>query len=412
MAALDGSLVRLRTRRGLAPERVVRALGDPRLAALLLVATGVANVVAAVAPRGGEALETPAYTVLLGAVALCAIAGVAVRMPSSWAEWRRPAPVRGGRDTLSADIRDAPEPSAVAGLLASLGYRVRAEQRGGRWAVHGVRRGWSAFARHASHIALFGIVLGVAIAAAFGSETTFSLLRGDQALLDVPRPGFSSAVRLDAFDAEFGSDDRPRRLDVAVTFLQAGEFARSSVIRVNEPSSFDGYQVHAWTYGPAATIRVTTLGGAALLDAAVPLAGAAGRLPAGSVELPAVGAVLGVVLSDDGRTLGVSLADGQGSRSTASLLPGETARVGQVVVELNGYDAWVTLLSRRDPGTAMTLGGASLLCVALAVGLWAPRRRVTVTSSATGMRVLLRGERFDRPERELVRIRRILGPRP
>ena len=185
--------------------------------------------------------------------------------------------------------------------LARSGYRARLESgHGGRWAVHGVRRGWSRFAGLISHLALVAIVLGVAIGAAFGSETVFTLLPGDQALLDTPEPGFSAAVRLDAFDAEFGPDARPRRIDTHVTFLREGAPVREAVLRVNEPGDFDGYLVHPWTYGPAARIRITTLDGSALLDAPVPLEGVRDGLPVGSTELPSVGMVVGLALTDPG----------------------------------------------------------------------------------------------------------------
>jgi hypothetical protein len=413
MAALEGSVARPRAHRSIAADRSVRLLGEPRLAVLLLLATGVANVVAAIVPGGRDLLDDAWYATLLGMVALSAIAGAAVRSPSTWREWRRPGPVRPGPDARDAAIEGVRDADAVAQGLRASGYRVRVERHRSRWAVHGVRRGWSAFARHGSHLAITAIVFGVAIGAAFGSETTFSLLRADQALLDAPRPGFSSAIRLDGLDASFDATGRPLRLDVAVSFLRGGDTMKSSVIRVNEPGSFDGYQVHAWTYGPAAALRVTTLGGATLVDAAVPLDGGAGDGPAeGSIDLPTADAVLGLVLADDGGTLGVSLVDARGSRSTAALLPNQRVRVGSVFVELVGYDAWVTLMSRRDPGGGLIVAGAALLCLSLAAGLWMPRRRVSVRPSPTGLRIVLRGERFDRPAAELARLRRRLATEP
>jgi cytochrome c biogenesis protein len=271
----------------------------------------------------------------------------------------------------------------------------------GTWAIHAVRRGWSRFAGQASHLALVLVVLGAAIGAAFGSETTFSLLPGDQALLDAPRGGFSSAVRLESLDAEFGADGRPRRLDTAVTFLRDGEAVEDGILRVNEPGAFDGYLVHPWTYGPAARLRVTTLGGSALLDAPIPLDGAAGEAPSGSADLPTAGVTLGLALADvAANELGVS----GGLVDTARLRPGEEARLGDVVVRFDGFDAWVTFLSRRDPGLGVLFAGAALLCASLAVSFWLPRRRLTVRPEAGGVRIVLRGERFDRPRTELERL--------
>jgi hypothetical protein len=394
-----------------AAEQLLRIAGDGRVAVALLVAVGLANAVAAFLPGGARILEGLPYAILLGAVALSGVAAVALRAPAAWREWQRPGPVQAGAGALEAALPTA-EPEVLLASLARSGYRARLESgHGGRWAVHAVRRGWSRFAGLISHLALVAIVLGVAIGAAFGSETVFTLLPGDQALLDIPEPGFSAAVRLDAFDAEFGSDARPRRIDTHVTFLREGAPVREAVLRVNEPGDFDGYLVHPWTYGPAARIRVTTLDGSALLDAPVPLEGVRDGLPVGSTELPSVGMVVGLALTDPATSeLGVSVLDGSGLVDGARLHPGETARLGDLEVSFERFDAWVTLLSRSDPGMALLFGGAALLATTLAIAFWLPRRRVSIRPlPAGGARIVLRGERFDRPTDEIARLTERLG---
>jgi hypothetical protein len=305
-------------------ERVLRLLGGARVGLALLLLTGLANLVAAIVPGGAAGLDGWPYALLLGALALSAVAAVAVRAPANWREWRRPGPVTGG-SALVAPVADRP-PEQVEQILHGAGYRTRVVRGGrrGTWAVHAVRRGWSRFAAQASHLGLVVVVLGAAVGAAFGSETTFSLLPGDQALLDTPVPGFSSAVRLDAFDAEFGADGRPRRLDTEVTFLRDGRPVESRLLRVNEPGAFDGYLVHPWTYGPAARIRITTLGGSALLDAPVPLDGVRDGIPVGSVELPSAGVSVGLALADAAaNVLGVSVVGRGGLSDAARLGPGD-----------------------------------------------------------------------------------------
>ena len=393
-----------------AAERVLRILGDGRVGFVLLVAAGAANAVAAFLPGGPALLDGPAYAAVLGALALSGVAAVAVRAPAAWREWRRPGSVQPGAGAETAVIR-AEEPAMVASALTALGYRARVEGTGARWAVHGVRRGWSRFAGILSHLALVAIVLGAATGAAFGSETTFSLLTDDQALLDAPRAGFSAAVRLDAFDAEFGADGRPRRLDTDVTFLRDGQAVRQATLRVNEPGAFDGYLVHPWTYGPAVRLRVTTLGGSALLDAPVPLDEERDGVAVGSAELAGLGLTLGLAIVDaDANELGVSVIDGGGVVDAARLLPGEEARIGDVQVAFGGFDAWVTFLSRRDPGLPILLAGGIGLCATLAVAFWLPRRRVSIRPRAAGgLSLTLRGERFDRPADELARIVARLG---
>ena len=389
-------------------ERVLRAFGDARTGLGLLLLTGTVNVAAALLPAGPDLLDGWPYAVLLGALALSGVAAVAVRAPAAWREWRRPGPVRPGSGAL---VRSLPalQPDEVTMRLRSAGYRTRLETTRGRWAVHAVRRGWARFAAQASHLAVVLVVLGAAIGAAFGSETSFSLLPGDQALLDAPRSGFSSAVRLESFDAELASDRRPLRLDTAVTFLRGGRPVDEALVRVNEPGSFDGYLVHAWTYGPAARLRVTTLDGSALLHAAVPLDGERDGRPVGAARLPTAGVTLGLVLADAAANeLGVSLVAADGLVDSTRLQPGDEARVGDLLVRLDRFDAWVTFVSRSDPGLGVLFAGAGLLCASLAVAFWLPRRRLTVRPSGSALDLVLRGERFDNPADEAARVARVL----
>jgi cytochrome c biogenesis protein len=391
-------------------ERALRGLGDGRVGLGMLLATGAANAIAAVLPAGSALLDSPIYLLLLGGLALSAVAAAAVRAPATWREWRRPVPVRPGGGSMQATIADQLDDGEVERRLRAAGYRTRRDASRGRRSVHGVRRGWARFAGQTSHLALVVIVIGAAIGAAFGSETTFSLLPGDQALLDAPRAGLSSAARFETLDAAFGPDGRPRRLDTVVTFLRDGEAVRAQTLRVNEPGAFDGYLVHPWTYGPAARLRVTTLGGSALLDAAIPLDAEGGGVPVGSAELPTAGVTLGLALADASTNeLGVSVVGSGGLVDTARLRPGDEVRIGDLLVRFDAFDAWVTFMSRRDPGLGILFAGAALLCASLAVTFWLPRRRVTVRPNAGGLQLVLRGERFDRPDGELRRLSAHLG---
>jgi hypothetical protein len=299
----------------------------------------------------------------------------------------------------------------LAAGLRMAGYRTRVEGGArGRWAVFGVRRGWSRLAAQAAHLAMVLIVVGAAAGASFGSETTFSLLPGDQALLDAPRDGFSDAVRLEDFDAAFGADDRPVRLDTRVAFVRDGEVVERATLQVNAPGSFGGYVVHPWTYGPAADLRVTTLGGRPLLDSAVPLDRTEDGRPFGLAELPAAGMTLGLALLDaDANELGVSVAGRSGVVDVARLTPGEQLRVGDLIVRLETFSAWVTFLSRRDPGTGILFAGAGLLTASLAAAFWFPRRRIALRWSDGSVRIALRGERGDHPQRELDRVREVVS---
>ena len=385
-------------------ERWLRALGDGRTGVLLLAAVGLANVLAALVPGGAAVLDGAWYGALLGTLAVSGVAAVAVRIPAAWHEWRRPTAVHRGSGALETSVPDR-APGELLATLAAAGYRARLEEGRGTWAIHAVRRGWSRLGSFGSHLAVVVIVLGAAIGAAYGSETVFSLLPGDQALLDAPRDGFSSAVRLASLDAEFGPDDRPWTLDVAVTFLRGGEPVRETTLRVNEPGDFDGYLVHPWTYGPTARVRVTSLAGTTLLDASVPLDAVRDGEPVGTAELPTAGVTLGLALTDaEANELGVSVVGRSGPVDSARLRPGESIRVGDVRVERDDFDAWVTFMSRRDPGLPVLFAGAGLLCASLVAGFWLPRRRVTIRPADGEVLVVLRGDRFDRPADELARL--------
>jgi cytochrome c biogenesis protein ResB len=393
-------------------ERMLRTAGDARIGLLLIAAVGAANLLAALLPGVRPLLDGPGYAVLLGLLALSGIAAVAVRAPVAWREWRLPGATHEGLDALVARLPVMGRED-VAAILDAAGYRTRLEERRGRWAVHGVRRGASRFAGIVSHLALVAVVLGAAIGAAFGSQTVFSLLGGGQSLLDSPRPGFNDAVRLDRFDPAFGPDGRPLRLDAEVTFLRDGTEVESRILRVNEPGAFDGYLVHPWTYGPAARLRVTTLGGSALLDSAVPLDADRDGVPVGAAELPSVGLTLGLALADAGANeVGVSVLDGSGLVDAARLRPGDAVRLGDLEIRFDGFDSWVTFMSRSDPGLGLLLLGGAGLCASLAVALWVPRRRVTVRPRGAGLALVLRGERLDRPLQELDRLVSLFGRPP
>jgi cytochrome c biogenesis protein len=394
-----------------AAQRLLRIAADARLALGLLLLAGAWNAAAAALPSGGQLLSSPVYLVLLGLILCTGMASVAVRLPAAWQEWRTPGPLtEGPSEVLVAAVRfdgtlDDAARARLAAAARDAGYRVLARGRGERWTISGTRRGWSRLVGQLSHLALVLMLLGAAGGRAFSTETTFSLLPGEQALLDAPRSGFTEAVRLDRFDAAFGADGRPLKLDATVTFFRDGQPAGTQLVQVNRPGEFGGYLVHGWTYGPAVDLRVATLGGQPLLDAAVPLDVRIGGRASAFTELPTAGLTLGLTLVDaDANELAVTASDGSGVVDSIRLRPGDEVRLGPVTVRLAGFDAYLTFLSRRDPGMGILFLGAALLVACLAVALWLPRRRMTLRVGDGDLRLLLRGERFDRPEGEIKRL--------
>ena len=124
------------------------------------------------------------------------------------------------------------------------------------------------------------------------------------------------------------------------------------------------------------------------------------------LELPAGGVTLAMALVDpSANALAVSASGSGVPADTVLLAPGESARVGDLRVRLDGFTSWVTFLSRRDPGMGVLFAGATLLTACLAVVFWLPRRRVSVRWAAHELRLAVRGERFDTPAAELERVR-------
>jgi cytochrome c biogenesis protein ResB len=389
-------------------ERLLRLLAEPRLGVGLLLVACVANAVGAALPDGAWIVRTPAYLALLGGVVVTGMATVAVRAPSGWKEWLRPRPLAASPDTrgVAISLPEGLAPAAVLEVasttLREAGYRV--EETGGvqRPLVAGVRRGWSHLAGLGAHLAVVLLVVGAGVGLAFGHETTFSLLPGDQALLDDARPGFTDAVRLDRLDAQFDTDGRPARLDTSVTFVSAGRPASRAVLQVNSPGTFNGYLVHGWTYGPAVRIQATTLSGRPLLDAAIPLDETVGGVPGAFTSLPTLGDTLGVALVDAGANrLRLTLANAGGVLDSAELQRGHTARVGPLNITVEELTSYVTFLSRRDPGMGTLFAGAALLVASLVIALWLPRRRATARVVDRSLTLLVRGARRDDVSDEL-----------
>ncbi len=390
-------------------ERVLRLLGDARLAGVLLAVAAAFNLFGA-HPQRSWLLDTPAYLGLLGLVLASGIAGVAVRLPTAWREWRRPGPLPegGGTQSLWVALPAPPTPTqrtAVADLLRRRGYRIADRQQRGGWAIHGVRHGHSRLAGLASHLALVLLIVGAGIGTAFAEETRFGLFPGDQSLLSAPRAGATAAVRLDRLDAAFDPTGAPLRFDTYVTFVRDGRAVRQAVLQVNQPGSFDGFLVHAWTYGPAVELRVEDLGGGTQFDGFLALGGPStgGRAP--FLELPGLGITLGAVLEDAAANrLRVTAARGPEVLESVVVVPGERQRIGPTWVTVRGYEAYVTFLSRRDPGMGVLFVGGGLLVASLALAVYFPRRRVSLAAAGDRLRVALRAEHFDDPTAELKRL--------
>ena len=396
-------------------ERALRLAGGPRLGAVLLVLAALANLAAAVVPSWRPLLDSPAYLLLVGAIVLSGMATVGARSRAAWREWRSPVPLSGGSELVSSHIAvpDAArlDTELLAQVLRQSGYRLRHHGVGERWQLSGVRHGWSRFAGIASHLGIVVLVVGAAIGTAFAEETQFGLFPGEQSFLAEPRPGLTTAIRFDALDAAFDDTGRPVRFDTHVTFLDAGTPVGSQILRVNEPADVAGHLVHAWTYGPAVAVKVTDLGGGVLFDGWVALGGEASGSRAPFVELPQLGTTIGFEISDAAANQLAAIAADDSGRllGRTHLQPGERARIADLTVSLERFSSYVTFMSRSDPGIFVVFAGVGLLCASLGAAFYWPRRRVDLTAVPGGLRVRVRGERFDDPQAELARLSKRLS---
>jgi len=394
----------------------LRLIGGPRLGLVLLLLAASTNVVAALVPPWRSLLDSPLYLALIGAIVISGMASVAIRSPAAWREWRRPSPLAGGSQLLVADIHvpagQPVDPADLESVLRDCGYRVRRHLARHGWRLAGVRHGWSRFAGIGSHLSMVVLVVGAAIGTAYAEETRFGLFPGEQSFLAAPRPGLTSAVRFDRLDARFDDRGRPVRFDTHVTLLRDGEQVRSQVLRVNEPADFDGHLVHAWTYGPAVAVRVEDLGGGALFDGWVALGGDASGGRAPFVELPQLNMVIGLDIADAAANTLAAVAATESGRTiaTAVINPGERTRLGQTIVVVDRFASYVTFMSRRDPGVLVLFAGATLLSASLAAAFYWPRRHIDLAPApGGGLRLRIRGERFDDPRREFERLHRRLS---
>ncbi len=395
-------------------DRLLRAIGDARLGVALLVAAGVANLLAAARADWRWLLDSPPYLTVVGAILITGVAAVAVRIPPVVREWLHPVPLANSRDVLATDVPlttqlTGAERAHMLGALRSAGYRLSENTTPTSWLVAGTRRGWSRFSAIASHLSLVLLVVGGALGTAFAEETRFGLFPGEQSLLAGPRPAATSAVRFDGLDATFDERGRPLRFDTRVTFIHAGDVVRSQVLQVNDPGSFDGYLVHAWTYGPAVELRVEDLGGRTLFDGWVALGGSASSSRAPFVELPSLGATIGVEIANaDANLARLIIAGEHGVSDTTVLGPGERRRLGNTLASLRGFATYVTFLSRRDPGMGILFAGGFLLAGSQAIAFYLPRRRLDLRPVTGRLIVRVRGERFDDAQPELQRVARIV----
>lgn len=396
-------------------ERALRVLGDPRLGVVVLALTAIANLVTAAQPEWRRLLDWPPYVALIGVLVLTGIASVAVRIPSVWREWRRPSPLpeRSATPSWQWQLTQPLSDDQFEGIglaCRRAGYRLASRGGPGRHALAGTKRGWSRFAALGSHLAVVVLVAGAGLGTALAEETRFGLFPGDQSLLVAPRAGVTSALRFDKLDARFDAAGQPLRFDTHVTFIRDGRAIRQQILRVNEPGAFDGFLVHAWTYGPAVDLRIEDLGGRALFDGAVALGGPPTGSRAPFVEVPTLGLTIGATLADAAANELLLIAANQhGVVDRTALLPGERRRLGDTFVTLQGFSSWVTFFSRSDPGAPLLFAGAGLLTACFAVSAYLPRRRLTIAIGPQAVRLTVRGERYDDPSREVEALGRRIG---
>ena len=368
-----------------APTALLRWAGDVRLAAvLLLVAAGAGTRWPPSSPDG------PRVPRLAGRTPCC---WAPSRSAASrrWRCARRPRGASGGVPGRSprAAARASPDlaprgPAAVARRLPA--PRLPRGHDAGR-AAAGPSTAYAAAGRASpgcsSHVALVLTVLGAGSALPSATETTFSLLPGRAGAAGRPAPGFTDAVRLDGLDAAFGPDGRPRASTRAVTFLRDGESAGATVLQVNAAgqlrrlprSPLDLRARRCGCGSPRSpTGRCTTPRAARRRPATAPgrdRSTCRGRRDAG------------LALADAGcqyaRRL-VPRADGVPA-DAALLAPGESARLGDLRVRLDGFTHWVTFLSRRDPGHGRPVRRRDAADRLPGSRFWLPRRRVSVRTT-------------------------------
>ncbi len=365
------------------------------------------------------------------------------RYRAFWRNVRRPPAAGRNLERLSNHtvLRTTLDPTAalavVDGLLARRRFRRRAidvtTTRSGREQIAAERGHWREGGNLLFHTAFYVLLIGVAVAQAFGFAGQINVVEGgtftDTRIvygnvragryfgIDDHR-GFQ--VRLDDFDASYHANGTPDDFVSTVSIIEDGDVVRSGVrVRPNHPLRHDGMKLYQLRFGMAPHVIVKA-GDTVLFDDRVMLGNSGGvwtgtaKVKTSSPDQIALDLALlpDFAVDDRGRPfsrseqpdapvlfadlwvgeLGLERAvdasrfirEGEPVAGT-TLVPGGTSDplLANLTVEFADLPLWSGFQVSHAPGRWTMLAGSVLLLVGLISSLYGYRRRVWVEAHRT-----------------------------
>ena len=282
------------------------------------------------------------------------------------------------------------------------------------------------------HVALVGLLVGVALGGLFGYKGTVIVPEGDGfadtlASYDGFSPGrlFSAgqlapwSVTLESFHAFYQATGEPTSFDAAVKYrLRVDGPVRSADVRVNHPLALDGATLYLVGHGYAPRFVVRDGAGNVAYEAATPFLpddgnfsshgvvkapdalprqlgfaglffptlgvgpnGLVSTFPGAARPFVLLTAYRGDLGLDSGRPQSVYALDTSHLTrlNSALLAPGQTMRLtGGGSITFAGVSQYATFQVGHDPGSTVALGAGVLIIAGLLGSLWVRRRRVWV----------------------------------
>ncbi len=311
---------------------------------------------------------------------------------------------------------------AVRRAMRARRFRVREAEVDGVRYLYGDRNRWSKMATLLTHSGLILFLVAAAVTSRLGFEDGILIAEGESA--PIQRVGSEGLlyIRNFAFEAPGIETGQPRDFTTDLAVYRDGQELVRRTIRVNDPLSVAGYTIHENNWGMAPNIVVSDADGAPLWSGPVPLTDTASGFPFGAMVVPGrdVGLQFLLQRAEDGTGLllvlpyrvvgfrddGSPIADVGEMRpmlleaGDARTTPGIDFSVG-----LTGFNQFVVLIVKSDPGLPFVWAAFGLLIAGLLISFHMPRRRIWARLGRDGSVALVaRSDRYVDQDREFGRL--------
>jgi len=314
------------------------------------------------------------------------------------------------------------EAGAVRRALRARRFAVREAEVDGVRYLYGDRNRWSKMATLLTHAGLILFLVAAAVTSRLGFEDGILIAEGESA--PIQRVGSEGLlyIRNFAFEAPGIETGQPTDFTTDLAVYRDGQELVRRTIRVNEPLAVAGYTIHENNWGMAPNVLVSDADGAPLWSGPVPLTDDAAGFPFGAMIVPGRDIGLQFLLrrAEDGTGLllvlpyrvvgyrddGTPIADvGQIRPMLLEAGDAKTTAGLDFTVGLMGFNQFVVLIVKSDPGLPLVWAAFGLLIAGLLIGFHMPRRRIWARLGRDGSLALVaRSDRYVDQEREFGRL--------